>query len=108
MDTYLSKHTDLEQKSFGKFVDWLVRNGTAIYGMKIPTRFQLIGHVGLSDYQKWTRYGIFPNVSHVFEVILDEMFAYAMTAYADIFSKNNLKNVTDIWKHITYYLEYVV
>jgi len=58
VDEYLSSqsHFRLEENSFGRFVDWLIQNGTPIYGMKIPTRFQLIGHVGLSDYQKWTQY----------------------------------------------------
>ena len=31
---------------------WLVRNST-VYGMKLPTRFQLIGQIHLADYEKW-------------------------------------------------------
>jgi len=31
---------------------WLVTQ-TTVYGMKLPTRFQLIGQVGLNDYEKW-------------------------------------------------------
>ena len=31
---------------------WLVSKAT-VYGMKLPTRFQLIGQVTLSEYHKW-------------------------------------------------------
>ena len=34
---------------------WLVPQ-CQLYGMKLPTRFQLIGQVGLAEYTKWTRW----------------------------------------------------
>lgn len=37
---------------FVKFQSWLVSKST-VYGMKLPTRFQLIGQVGLKEYKKW-------------------------------------------------------
>lgn len=49
---YLEEHTDRKNRALGLFMSWLVTK-TTVYGMKLPTRFQLIGQVGLSDYQKW-------------------------------------------------------
>ena len=43
IDHYLEQQTDIKQRGFGCFVNWAIRNGTLFYGMKIPTRFQLIG-----------------------------------------------------------------
>ena len=34
---------------------WLVAQ-TTVYGMKLSTPFQLIGQVGLDDYEKWTKW----------------------------------------------------
>ena len=34
---------------------WLVPQ-SSVYGMKLPTRFQLIGQVGLSEYTKWIKW----------------------------------------------------
>ena len=56
VDQYLEHNTLLSSRSFGHFVNWLIKNDTQFYAMKIPTRFQLIGHVGLADYQKWSAY----------------------------------------------------
>ena len=44
IDDYLEAHTDIKERGFGCFVNWAIRNGTPFYGMKIPTRFQLIGN----------------------------------------------------------------
>ncbi|KAJ4935957.1 hypothetical protein JOQ06_017482 [Pogonophryne albipinna] len=42
------------QASFGRFWEWLVNEKQLdVLGMKLPTGFQLIGQVGLSDYTKW-------------------------------------------------------
>ncbi|XP_033969270.1 uncharacterized protein LOC117468988 [Trematomus bernacchii] len=42
------------QASFGRFWEWLVNEKQLdVFGMKLPTGFQLIGQVGLSDYTKW-------------------------------------------------------
>ena len=56
VDKYLGENQALKSRSFGHFVNWLVKSNEAFYAMKIPTRFQLIGHVGLADYQKWSAY----------------------------------------------------
>ena len=34
---------------------WLVPQ-SKVYGMKLPTRFQLIGQVSLADYTKWIKW----------------------------------------------------
>ena len=44
IDDYLEAHTDIKERGFGCFVNWAIQNGTPFYGMKIPTRFQLIGN----------------------------------------------------------------
>ncbi|XP_068173097.1 glucuronokinase with putative uridyl pyrophosphorylase isoform X2 [Antennarius striatus] len=41
-------------RSFGRFWEWLINEKQLdVFGMKLPTGFQLIGQVGLSDYTKW-------------------------------------------------------
>ncbi|XP_056330390.1 uncharacterized protein LOC130242336 [Danio aesculapii] len=51
---FLNKHPDVKDRTFGKFWEWLVNEEKVpVYGMKLPTGFQLIGQVGLSDYTKW-------------------------------------------------------
>ncbi|XP_051934888.1 glucuronokinase with putative uridyl pyrophosphorylase isoform X1 [Hippocampus zosterae] len=41
-------------RSFGRFWEHIVnQNLLDVFGMKLPTGFQLIGQVGLSDYTKW-------------------------------------------------------
>ncbi|CAL1570848.1 unnamed protein product [Knipowitschia caucasica] len=41
-------------RSFGQFWEWLINEKKQdVFGMKLPTGFQLIGQVGLSDYTKW-------------------------------------------------------
>lgn len=49
---YTDKHTSKTKKAMGMFMTWLVSKKT-VYGMKLPTRFQLIGQVTLADYEKW-------------------------------------------------------
>lgn len=54
---YLLHHKRLEERTFGKYMDWLISEKEAIvYGMKLPSRFQLIGDVRLSDYTEWLNY----------------------------------------------------
>lgn len=51
---FLYNHPDVTDRTFGKFWEWLVNEEKVpVYGMKLPTGFQLIGQVGLSDYTKW-------------------------------------------------------
>uniref|UniRef100_A0A3Q3F469 Glucuronokinase with putative uridyl pyrophosphorylase n=1 Tax=Kryptolebias marmoratus TaxID=37003 RepID=A0A3Q3F469_KRYMA len=41
-------------RTFGQFWEWLINEKQLdVFGMKLPTGFQLIGQVGLSDYTKW-------------------------------------------------------
>merc|ERR1739838_1218785 len=43
---YLQNHTRLEEKTFGKYMDWLISDQkSTVYAMKLPSRFQLIGKV---------------------------------------------------------------
>ncbi|XP_031548705.1 uncharacterized protein LOC116286363 isoform X2 [Actinia tenebrosa] len=55
LEIYLKKRADIDQRGFGNYLEWLV-NQTPVYGMKLPTGFQLIGQVGLSEYEKWVAY----------------------------------------------------
>ncbi|XP_048588400.1 glucuronokinase 1 isoform X2 [Nematostella vectensis] len=55
VNVYLRDRLDLPERGFGKFMEWLV-NQTPVFGMKLPTGFQLIGQVGLADYEKWVAY----------------------------------------------------
>ncbi|XP_051717320.1 glucuronokinase with putative uridyl pyrophosphorylase [Ctenopharyngodon idella] len=51
---FLLQHPDVKDRTFGKFWEWLINEEKVpVYGMKLPTGFQLIGQVGLSDYTKW-------------------------------------------------------
>ncbi|XP_050985570.1 glucuronokinase with putative uridyl pyrophosphorylase [Labeo rohita] len=51
---FLIQHPDVNDKTFGKFWEWLINEEKVpVYGMKLPTGFQLIGQVGLCDYTKW-------------------------------------------------------
>ncbi|KAK3744354.1 hypothetical protein QZH41_016482, partial [Actinostola sp. cb2023] len=52
---YLKERADMHQRGFGSYMEWLV-NQTPVYGMKLPTGFQLIGQVGLLEYEKWVAY----------------------------------------------------
>ncbi|XP_033833473.1 glucuronokinase with putative uridyl pyrophosphorylase [Periophthalmus magnuspinnatus] len=56
--SYLSEFLCLQpkatDKTFGQFWEWLINDKKLdVFGMKLPTGFQLIGQVGLSDYTKW-------------------------------------------------------
>ncbi|XP_065833814.1 uncharacterized protein [Oscarella lobularis] len=51
VQTYLNYHEGQSDRVFGKFLEWFVSE-TTMYGMKLPTRFQLIGQVTLAEYEK--------------------------------------------------------
>ncbi|XP_068601905.1 glucuronokinase with putative uridyl pyrophosphorylase [Brachionichthys hirsutus] len=56
--SYLSDFVKMQPRaagrSFGQFWEWLINEKQLnVFGMKLPTGFQLIGQVGLSDYTKW-------------------------------------------------------
>lgn len=54
---YLERKQCRSERTFGKYMDWLVNeSGISVYGMKLPTRFQLIGQVTLKDYDRWLKY----------------------------------------------------
>ncbi|MCL4125542.1 UNVERIFIED_CONTAM: hypothetical protein GTU68_028943 [Idotea baltica] len=55
--SYLDLHQDVTQRKFGAFMQWIINdNQVTVYGMKLPTGFQLIGDVGLKDYESWLNY----------------------------------------------------
>eukprot|EP00095_Tigriopus_kingsejongensis_P007749 snap_masked-scaffold815_size93432-processed-gene-0.11 protein:Tk07749 transcript:snap_masked-scaffold815_size93432-processed-gene-0.11-mRNA-1 annotation:"glucuronokinase 1-like" len=57
IDEYLSLFPDVENRSFGNLLSWLVNaKEHLIYGMKLPTGFQLIGQTTLADYESWIQY----------------------------------------------------
>lgn len=47
---YMRLHTEPQSRAFGLFMEWLVPQ-TAVYGMKLPDHFSLIGDVGLAEYK---------------------------------------------------------
>ncbi|XP_030077510.1 glucuronokinase 1 isoform X3 [Microcaecilia unicolor] len=54
LSEFLSLYENTEDRVLGKFMEWLINVAKVpVYGMKLPTGFQLIGQVGLSDYTKW-------------------------------------------------------
>ena len=57
LHSYMEENADVVQRNFGKFMSWLINEKQqTVYGMKLPTGFQLIGKVGLADYQRWLKY----------------------------------------------------
>ncbi|XP_036393195.1 glucuronokinase with putative uridyl pyrophosphorylase [Megalops cyprinoides] len=54
LSDFLSLCPRAQDRTFGKFWEWLINEQKLpVFGMKLPTGFQLIGQVGLSDYNKW-------------------------------------------------------
>uniref|UniRef100_A0A3Q3CAE2 Glucuronokinase with putative uridyl pyrophosphorylase n=1 Tax=Haplochromis burtoni TaxID=8153 RepID=A0A3Q3CAE2_HAPBU len=54
MSDFLSQQPQTVGRAFGQFWEWLINEKQRhVFGMKLPTGFQLIGQVGLSDYTKW-------------------------------------------------------
>ncbi|TKS81467.1 hypothetical protein D9C73_015572 [Collichthys lucidus] len=54
LSDFLSQQPQATDRSFGRFWEWLINEKQLdVFGMKLPTGFQLIGQVGLSDYTKW-------------------------------------------------------
>uniref|UniRef100_A0A667YPV0 Glucuronokinase with putative uridyl pyrophosphorylase n=1 Tax=Myripristis murdjan TaxID=586833 RepID=A0A667YPV0_9TELE len=54
LSEFLSLQPQAQDRSFGQFWEWLINEKQLhVFGMKLPTGFQLIGQVGLSDYTKW-------------------------------------------------------
>ncbi|XP_069391182.1 glucuronokinase with putative uridyl pyrophosphorylase [Paralichthys olivaceus] len=54
LSDFLSLQPQATHRTFGRFWEWLINEKQLdVFGMKLPTGFQLIGQVGLSDYTKW-------------------------------------------------------
>eukprot|EP00731_Ephydatia_muelleri_P011967 Em0006g861a len=53
ISTYCNQHFTRQTRTLGKFMEWFVTQ-TVVYGMKLPTKFQLIGQIGLAEYRQWT------------------------------------------------------
>ncbi|TWW81991.1 hypothetical protein D4764_01G0018060 [Takifugu flavidus] len=54
LSDFLSLHPPTARRSLGQFWEWLVNHRQLeVFGMKLPSGFQLIGQVGLPDYTKW-------------------------------------------------------
>ncbi|KAF1393653.1 hypothetical protein PFLUV_G00018270 [Perca fluviatilis] len=54
LSDFLRMQPQATDRSFGRFWEWLINEKQLdVFGMKLPTGFQLIGQVGLSDYTKW-------------------------------------------------------
>lgn len=54
LSDFLCLQSQATNNSFGQFWEWLINEKQMdVFGMKLPTGFQLIGQVGLADYTKW-------------------------------------------------------
>ncbi|XP_069750899.1 glucuronokinase with putative uridyl pyrophosphorylase isoform X2 [Narcine bancroftii] len=52
---YLKHYLEVKDRDLGKYMEWLINEANVpVFGMKLPTGFQLIGQVGLSEYRKWS------------------------------------------------------
>ncbi|XP_063293094.1 uncharacterized protein LOC134578052 isoform X2 [Pelobates fuscus] len=63
LPSFLNEFPNIEQRVLGRYMEWLINVvEVPVYGMKLPTGFQLIGQVGLADYTKWlTHYSTMKN-----------------------------------------------
>nr|CAB3254094.1 transcription factor protein [Phallusia mammillata] len=106
VNTYLEANVQTNLRSFGKYMEWLINEtGATVYGMKLPTRFQLIGQVTLDDYEKWLTY---------FKQKQSQPFSrkpYTSRAYARVglignpsdgfFGKTISMSITNFWANVT-------
>ncbi|KAJ8369240.1 hypothetical protein SKAU_G00092680 [Synaphobranchus kaupii] len=54
LSAFLLQRPDAQGRTLGMFWEWLINEEKLpVFGMKLPTGFQLIGQVTLSDYNKW-------------------------------------------------------
>ncbi|XP_018598360.1 glucuronokinase with putative uridyl pyrophosphorylase isoform X2 [Scleropages formosus] len=54
LSRFLSLQPCVQNRTLGLFWEWLINEEKVpVFGMKLPTGFQLIGQVGLDDYTKW-------------------------------------------------------
>uniref|UniRef100_A0A4W5JTW5 Glucuronokinase with putative uridyl pyrophosphorylase n=1 Tax=Hucho hucho TaxID=62062 RepID=A0A4W5JTW5_9TELE len=54
LSDFLTLQPQAQDRTFGRFWEWIINEDKLpVFGMKLPTGFQLIGQVGLSDYTKW-------------------------------------------------------
>ncbi|KAL4647541.1 glucuronokinase 1-like isoform X1 [Arapaima gigas] len=54
LSRFLSLQPSVQNRTLGLFWEWLINEEKLpVFGMKLPTGFQLIGQVGLADYTKW-------------------------------------------------------
>ncbi|XP_075938122.1 glucuronokinase with putative uridyl pyrophosphorylase isoform X3 [Anarhichas minor] len=54
LSDFLNLQPQATDRSLGRFWEWLINEKRLdVFGMKLPTGFQLIGQVGLSDYTRW-------------------------------------------------------
>ncbi|XP_045075645.1 glucuronokinase with putative uridyl pyrophosphorylase isoform X1 [Coregonus clupeaformis] len=54
LSDFLTLQPQAQDRTFGRFWEWIINEEKLpVFGMKLPTGFQLIGQVGLSDYTKW-------------------------------------------------------
>ncbi|XP_065898856.1 uncharacterized protein [Dysidea avara] len=51
---YSKSNTSRQTRVLGQFMSWLVSQ-SPVYAMKLPTPFQLIGQIGLAEYEKWIK-----------------------------------------------------
>jgi len=51
LPNFLEEEAAVTRRSFGRFFAWLVARSVELYGMKLPTAFDLIGQTSLGEYE---------------------------------------------------------
>ncbi|XP_011404331.1 PREDICTED: glucuronokinase 1-like [Amphimedon queenslandica] len=105
---YISKYTDLyrepKDRSFGCFMSWLVNEGHTLYGMKLPSQFQLIGKIDLSEYTSWIQSSIKRNEEPALKPITVRTYARVglIGNPSDGFNGKTISlTIGDFWAEVT-------
>uniref|UniRef100_H2SGJ7 Ubiquitin associated and SH3 domain containing Bb n=1 Tax=Takifugu rubripes TaxID=31033 RepID=H2SGJ7_TAKRU len=105
LSDFLSLHPPTAGRSLGQFWEWLVNHRQLeVFGMKLPSGFQLIGQVGLPDYTKWLTHYSTKKRDHPAEPIVCRSYARVglMGNPSDGFNgKTIAMSVSNFWAEVT-------
>ncbi|CAL8344417.1 unnamed protein product [Arctogadus glacialis] len=105
LSEFLSLNPQAQDRSFGHFWEWLINEKQRpVFGMKLPTGFQLIGQVGLSDYTKWLTHYSAKQVDQPARLIIRRSYARVglMGNPSDGFNgKTIAMSISNFWAEVT-------
>ncbi|CAL8372588.1 unnamed protein product [Gadus morhua 'NCC'] len=105
LSEFLSLNPQAQDRSFGHFWEWLINEKQLpVFGMKLPTGFQLIGQVGLSDYTKWLTHYSAKQVDQPARPIIRRSYARVglMGNPSDGFNgKTIAMSISNFWAEVT-------